>query len=523
MVRGIAAGPWFADRPILALVSPTIELLSKAALGALAVVLVAKKVELGRRGRWVLGGLALISVLAFFNFGTFHQVRFAHHGELFHYVLGSKYFPELGYDGLYVASLQAQRESAPDQPEPELVRDLRTNQKCHPRELTDHRREVRGRFTDERWQAFVVDHQYFLEHSSSAYLAAIRTDHGYNATPAWTAVARLVGGWLDVSEGSLLLRTLLDPLLLLLMFFVVWRTFGFVPAALSITVFGLAFLSRFHWVGGAFLRHDWLCASVVGICMLQRDRPVATGVAWGYAAAVRLFPALLLFGIAVFALRHWRRGDRRRWSILLGATFVATLVTGFFLGAAAGRGLEGWSELADAIELHRATWSRNRVGLFNSLMYGYDFLSRPLSTWGETLRGGAWQAKVDAFRAHFWPLRLAATMLMLGVVARAAWQRGRVESGVLGLAVIFALTEPSSYYWSILLAVPLLERRWLTCTVLGYSALLCLVEVTTGRSVVYGVAAHAMLGLLIAWSLWKEPPWRRPAGPSAPARVEAEP
>jgi hypothetical protein len=446
--------------------------------------------------------MALVSVLAFFNFGTFHRVRYPHHSELFHYVLGSKYFPELGYDGLYVASLQAQQEQAPSYPWPDAVRDLRTNDLVVDRaQLADHQREVRARFDDSRWQAFVADHQYFLDHSHPAYVAAMRKDHGYNPTPAWTAMARLMGGWLQVGWGSLLLLTLLDPLLLLVMFAVVWRTFGFPASALSVTVFGLAFLSRFHWVGGSFLRHDWLCAAVVGVCMIKRDKPVAAGVALGYAAALRIFPALLLFGVAVWALRRWRQPEARRWAILLAASLVGTLVCCFLIGMAAGRGLEGWREFADAISLHRLGWSRNRVGLFNSMVFVFDTLARPFGTLGEGRPHEQWLARVADFRATWWPLRFAIVGLGLAVVARAAWARGRLESAVLGLVVIYVLTEPTCYYWSLLLLIPLIERRQLTVLVLGYSAVLSVIGVTPGAGAVYAMASHLMLMIFVAWLL----------------------
>ncbi|MBW2457453.1 MAG: DUF2029 domain-containing protein [Deltaproteobacteria bacterium] len=483
--------------------STTTELVVKALLGLVAVTVLYRRLDRGRHGKVVLAGLAGVAALAFVNFGTFHRVRMAHHSELYHYVLGSKYFSELGYDGLYVASLQAQAENAPDYPWPAVVRDLRTNRLVHHLgELDDHQREVRARFDEVRWRAFVADHQYFLDHSHPAYVDAMRADHGYNATPVWTAVARLFVSWLGVGWGSLLLLTLLDPLLLAVMFVVLGRTFGFAPAAWALTIFGLAFLSRYHWVGGAFLRHDWLCAAVVGICMIEKGRPVLAGVALGYAAAVRIFPALLLFGIALWLLRRWLRGEERRHAAWLFAAVVGTLVGAIFLGALAGRGFDSWTEFFDAITLHRSGWSGNRVGLFTSLVHSYDFLVRSTTAWNEVAGLEAWLARVADFRAHWWPLRALVVVLLLGAVARAAWVRGSVESAVLGLVVIYALTEPASYYWSILLVTPVIRRRGLTLLVLGYSALLCLLAAMPHGAVgVYGVATHGMLAIYVTWLL----------------------
>jgi len=487
-------------------VSQTTELIIKALLGIAAALIVAQKLDLGPRPKHLLGGLALLSVLAFFNFGTFHQVRYAHHSELFHYVLGSKYFPELGFDGLYVASLEAQQQAAPNYPWPTKVRDLRTNELVSDRrKLAAHQREVRARFDDERWRAFVADHQYFLDHSAPAYVALMRKDHGYNPTPAWTVVARLFSSWLSVGYGSLLLLTLLDPLLLILTFVVIARSFDFNTAALSLTVFGLAYLSRFYWVGGSFLRHDWLCAVVIGICMIERDKPIAAGVALGYAAALRVFPALFLFGVAVWALRCWLAGEHRRWSLLLAAAFSGTILCGLLVGAAAGRGFEGWSEFVDTMIVHRSGWSRNRVGLLNCMMMVYNVFAGS----GDNIGREELLARLADFRANWWPLRTLLVAAALAAVARAAWRRERVEAAVLGLVVIFTLTEPSSYYWSMLLLVPLIRIRQLTVWILGFSALLCLFSVWKGVDTVYNVAANALVVIWIAWLVPQQDTERR--------------
>jgi len=58
---------------------------------------------------------------------TLHDRSFLHRWEHFHYHLGSKYFPELGYDGLYAASLAAQRDHRLYVPTGPIVRDLRNN------------------------------------------------------------------------------------------------------------------------------------------------------------------------------------------------------------------------------------------------------------------------------------------------------------------------------------------------------------------------------------------------------------
>ena len=173
--------------------------LHAAASGAGAALLLAAAAA-GAAGRLRLErglclALAVLGVAAFLNFGDLHHQSdrgFVHRWEHFHYHLGSKYFPELGYDGLYVASLAAQRASHPQLPVGRRLRDLRTNRSIRAGDASEHRREVRSRFSPERWRSFVADHARFVEAGGERFLTAVRRDHGYNPSPTWTFVARLL-------------------------------------------------------------------------------------------------------------------------------------------------------------------------------------------------------------------------------------------------------------------------------------------------------------------------------------------
>jgi len=104
----------------------------------------------------LLGGAGLAAALT--NFLTFHSGQVFHPQEMFHYALGSKYFPELGYDGLYEASLAAQAQASPELPLPGTVRDLRTNAVVPATDVLGRRVEAIARFSPSRWKAFVATH-----------------------------------------------------------------------------------------------------------------------------------------------------------------------------------------------------------------------------------------------------------------------------------------------------------------------------------------------------------------------------
>ena len=76
-------------------------------LGLLALYRRPHDVKLGRAIHWLLVALAGVSTLAYVDFGRFHRgAGYVHNWEMFHYVMPSKYFAELGYDGLYQAALR---------------------------------------------------------------------------------------------------------------------------------------------------------------------------------------------------------------------------------------------------------------------------------------------------------------------------------------------------------------------------------------------------------------------------------
>jgi hypothetical protein len=461
--------------------------------------------------------LAAVCALAYVNFGSFHGAGLVHHWEQFHYVLGSKYFPELGYDGLYVASVAAQMSSEPGRAAPAYLRDLRSNEVRETQALSRHGFDVRQRFTDQRWASFVRDNQVFLDANTDEYLAKIRTDHGYNPTPTWTFVARLASGWGAVTPRRLSWLGAIDLALLAVLFWTLFRTYGGLVGCLSLVVFGCGYPWRFDWVGGAFLRQDWLVASGVAICMLRRRRWFTAGALFGYAAMVRIFPLLFLFGPAVVALRELFAGQRPRWAARLAAGFALSILLAFAAGSATGRGPAAWSEFAKNLEKHRATWLTNNVGLANLLLYGPDTFQRRLVDWSSPEPWILWQGKMDLERQERRPWIVLAAAVFLLITAAAAWRSPPDEAAALGVAAVFALVLLTCYYWSMLLWSVVRGGARTAAGVLGMSAVLYAVHMRTSIfESIYGVMSWALALLLLVWltpDAWRT--LRQGSGPRA--------
>ena len=186
-----------------------------------------------RPGRWstldvTLGVVAVFALASHVHFGRFHgEGRFQHHHELFHHTLATKYYDELGHLGFYHATHRALVENDPELAERfSVVKNLRTYQ-LESAAINSQRAETTlARFSDARWADFKRDVSFYQTVIPPEGWAFLLVDHGYNATPFWTAVASQVSRRLEVGHGMLAVATALDPLLLTLMLSVVWRTFG---------------------------------------------------------------------------------------------------------------------------------------------------------------------------------------------------------------------------------------------------------------------------------------------------------
>jgi hypothetical protein len=92
----------------------------------------------GRRFVAVLCVMAAAAVVVYLNFFSFHGARtFVQLHDVAHYYLGSKYYAELGYRGLYTAMLRAEAEVYDNRFKTLSARDLETYEEVHVAELVD--------------------------------------------------------------------------------------------------------------------------------------------------------------------------------------------------------------------------------------------------------------------------------------------------------------------------------------------------------------------------------------------------
>jgi len=405
--------------------------------------------------RILIGVLAVSAVLAvatYVDFGVFRYGTYLNEWDFYHYYVGTKYAPELGYTNLYGATLAADSETGLRYHPPRgEIRDLATAGMRDVRVVAAEAGRYRQRFSEARWRAFVADIAWFKMQLPEKRWSLVLADHGYNGTPAWSFV---VGGLLTrhlsvrepLGRGFMLL---LDPLLLLATAVVVAWAFGVRAAFLLVVFVGTHYLLSWGHLKGALLRTDFAMCSVLGVCFVKKGRYKLAGVFLGWAMLSRVFPAFLLVGPVVLLLGELvrsRRLNRPLFNLLLasgGTIVVVVLASCAYFG-----GIGIWQEWSSKIALHYAGGSDWDVG--------YRTIAEAQFMDGVPVRA------VDLVAAAGQPSSMLShgiefAVLALLVVPALAFIRAleHHEAVAFGFVFVFLLSL-AAYYYYLILCVPLL-------------------------------------------------------------------
>lgn len=478
---------FIAQRPFGLDDDTTVQWVQFGVAGA-AVALLAWGAALAKEGRpkaylllrdRLLVALGLVSFLGYFNFGHLHFGNFVHIWDTYHYVMGSKYFPELGYDKLYECAAVVDVESGrKDELRRRTLTDLRNNRIIRPDEIIAHPEHCKETFSPQRWESFKQDINTFHGMVNEARWKEIHQDHGYNATPVWTLAGAALTNTGPVSMAQLTRLNLLDPIYLALTLVMVFWAFGARAFAIAALTLGTNFANRYYWTGGAFLRHDWVFYLVASICLLKKEYPFLGGMAFAYATLLRLFPGLAAIGPVIAAVEYFRQHraiDRRfvRW-VAGGALGTALLVGGSF---AAFGGATTWEHFAQNTIKHSNTPLTNHMGLRTVLSWRPDTIGQRMVDNSQIDSWAKWKAtrlaKWHEAQPVFWAIMAFAVWLV--------WMAVRASGPdpafglALGIGFIVFGAELTNYYYCFLMGIAVLQaQRREVGIILGVLAMLTL-------------------------------------------------
>jgi hypothetical protein len=427
---------------------------------------------LSRRLRALLFVVVAGALLSYPNFGFFHAYRFVpiHYWDAYHYFMGAKYLPELGYFKLYEATYVAGREL-------DLFADV-----TYIRDLPSYRgrdvrsidvEAIRARFSPGRWLDFKRDLAFLSSRISKWQLLFL--DHGYNDPPPRALLLHVLVRWLPADPLTLAVLTSLDYLVILATFGFVWWAWGTLPAALACSFLALSFFARFDYIGGSILRWDWTAALLIGVAVFARGFGRTAGILLGYAILARVFPILLLVPLGIKWLQGRRAGTRDEslarcllWAV--GGVLVVWVVL-------AGTGLRTsvLPEFLAKMQVHNVNTSTNRIGLGSLLV----FHSVPWNISADGLVSVDGDAVLAAAPPSY-VLPLASALYLL--IALPLILRARpLESMMYAVPLIFCAVSTTGYYYSflvLLVLLPWMQGRPDRLRLLGMAALTWIMAVS---------------------------------------------
>jgi hypothetical protein len=433
-----------------------------------------------------LAALAAVSLAVYTNVFTFR----IHYHEFAHYYLGSKYFRELGYGTLYAALLRAEAEASGGPLAASEARDLAVTGGLAPAPaLLARSQAVKDAFTSERWRAFAADAAFLRQRLGEHYATVLR-DHGFNASPLWAALGGALANRVPPgSHAGLRVLAVLDPLLLAGTFAAVGRVFGVRGALLALIHFCVVYGATFEWVGGAFLRYMWFSATALALCAFARARPGLGGALLGFAAALRVFPALFLAAIVLGAAPGAVRSRRvPPEAARAGAGFAAAVLLLLALTAATSPGLAAWPAFAENLARHASAPLSNLVGLTSAA-------STLLVSTGAVAEAETLGSILRALRFVAWPTAALAA-------AWAARRRSLAGAAVLGIPLVFAGLNLTAYYYAFLVLLTLVEQDRPAIVAGAFAveaATYALSLVEGGTAVLFAWRSLLLLALLAAW------------------------
>jgi hypothetical protein len=406
-------------------------------------------------------GLALVAMftggLNFFQGTRVSQATYFHEHDVYHYMLGPKYLPEVGYLDLYVCTIQALEDRIP---RGQRIRNLTTYQRVTVGDYRDGKvpmPDCREQFSDERWEEFTRDLEVFFSARMGTPRGFIR-DNGYNGGPFHSFFAHHLANRFEFSIENANRAAMIDVALVCLVILVVTRTFGpWYGILFALFVFTNP-VDRWSINGGSFLRYMWFSSLVFGLCAAKTGRWGWAGAWLTISTALNIFPGMFLLGYLAhhgFACLRERRVTKAAWRTLRGCVAAGLCVLA--LSMAHTRGPANFTDYREALEPHSERVRYGYVGFGLGLRYAAGYRGQHTAeAVSEGFPHGRRVAQLEEIRWLITGLGLLGLFFTLAMATRL----DAVESAALvGFVGFFGLLSTTGYYFTCACALVLLMHR----------------------------------------------------------------
>lgn len=415
--------------------------------------------------KWVCIGLTVLGFFTYFDFlnPNVRYNNYYHRHEFFHYYMGSKYFGQIGYARLYECTAIAEVELGfGDKLKKQDMRDLRVNL-IGPITNTyvfSDPQQCKSHFSTEKWESFKTDVKWFEQSARGTYWDNMKKDHGYNPPPVWTMTGKFFGSFAPAGDGYFKILSLIDVFIHIGVLSMLGWAFGLRTMAVGAVFWGCNAVANFYWTGGAFMRQDWVFFLIASVCLARRRYFALSGAALMWTALLRVFPAVLFFGVGLIVLFHLIKHrslhrDHKRWiagaAIAMGVLVPASIAVS---------GVGAYKEFAHHISTHRNTPLTNHMGLESILSHNWsgrmlfsqdDRLDDPFADWK--------QGRVDRIHKLKW-LQQCIILLIAGWTAWSLRRTKLLWVGIpLSVPLLVSLMNLTCYYYVVFLSAVVLVRQ----------------------------------------------------------------
>ena len=427
-----------------------------SALAGMAVIL---RYVLNRRNKSLVPVTLMLTALALGTYITHVHPRLAKfvvgkRVASYHYFMGSKYFKELGYYGLYRYTLLADKES----PVPRLsgikeIRHLEDLTRVSASEAIDQATNEKNQyFTKNRWREFKMDWRPMAR--GSATWKRKLNDHGFNPPPFWNVIPGLIAQHVNTPDKTLYMAVRLVDLVIFLLLLVAVAYYIGIDYALLCYIFVNASVVLYYPHGfiDTYFQYQWLNSLILAMLFYRLGHMKLAGISFAYSAMVRIFPIVLIAGPGVIWLRKLiqdRRLTKKETSFLISFSLAGIIF--FMIGLTQGKGVESTRQFIQNITFHadNIKFDSNKFGL--KRLMSVDF-SKPFERVKHEDRPVNFKHNRNMYMV-FWLL-----LVGLNIGAMAFCSDSDAWAIPLGIGLIFALMTASRYYYLVLLIFFIPER-----------------------------------------------------------------
>ena len=368
-----------------------------------------------------------------------------HTWNVFHYVMGTKYFNEVGFTDLYKASLLADKEGRNYFNKVHKTRSMNDYKEIPVTQAIEEAKAegVKENFTPERWREFKKDLAAVQRHLKKSRWDGPLADLGFHPSPAWLIIHQpLLNQVPYYKKNNLITLCALQLPFFILVFIMMAWAFGMRTAVVCTLWFCLFFGNKSRIVGGYF-SYDWFFLLIAATALFKKGWPVLSIPFLAFTAMMRGFPGLLATHQAVKLTVNL---VKNRAIAIKPTKYLATLVLSCMvfvvLGSFTKYGFNAWSIWKEKMQIHSEfqPLPGKRVGL--KYLFAND-LTKLKYNIRKTIRIENLEKQHGIYKA---------TQIFLILMALAAMARRNDYNGyLLGFVIIFAGFVESRYYASSLM------------------------------------------------------------------------